>query len=164
MLALNMRMMLLMVFALAAVLMAAMTPSPADAAPSAWTVACDNPQTCRIQTSITNDQNQAVAMLALRKQTPDGKRLGELILPLGLHIPSGVVVKIDDGEAFPAQLVACGPGGCHAVFEATALVVAAMRDGYDFKTLIVNARNQQGVELTFSLVGFTAANTELSAR
>lgn len=138
--------------------------APAAAPASAWSIMCDRAETCRMETAITGDQGKTIAMLAIRKPTPDGRQLGEMILPLGLHIPSGVAVQIDEGDAFPAELIACGPGGCHAIFEATALVLASMRNGYDFKTRLVNARTLKPVGLKFSLIGFTKTSKDLAAR
>lgn len=137
---------------------------PAAKPESAWNVVCERAETCRMETAIVDDAGKTVALLAIRKPTPDGRQLGEMILPLGLHIPSGVGIQIDDGEAFGAELIACGPGGCHAIFEATALVMASMRNGYDFKTRIVNARTLKAVGLKFSLIGFTKTAKDLSEK
>ncbi len=39
-----------------------------------------------------------------------------------------------------------------------------MRNGYDFKTRLVNARTLKPVGLKFSLIGFTKTSKDLAAR
>lgn len=123
---------------------------------SEWTKRCDQGgSVCVVQTILkdANDRNAGALMIG---RTPDQGVVGELRLPTGIYIPSGVVVRVDEAISFQAQLITCGAGFCIANFKATDEVIAAMKKGASFVARVRDVRSGRAVDMPFSLIGFTA--------
>ena len=79
-------------------------------------------------------------------------------LPLGLYIPSGVTVKIDDKMTFRAELLDCqAKEGCRAVFMVQPATIDAMSSGKNLSFLIVDGSSRRALSFNYSLQGFAAA-------
>ena len=83
-------------------------------------------------------------------------------LPLGMRLPPGVQLQVDDNEAvrFPVQI--CLRSGCRADIELDSELVAQMRAGSEAVLTIADPQGR-GVELPLSLMGFSAALSDVSA-
>ena len=81
-------------------------------------------------------------------------------LPLGMLLPPGVQMQIDDNQPirFPVQL--CLASGCRADIELSDALVGQMRAGAEGVLTIVDPQGRN-VELPMSMLGFSAALDEL---
>jgi len=110
---------------------------------------------CAVSQQQVTQNRQTVLTVEIR---PDGDGLtGVMILPFGLALAKGVLLKVDD--AGPGDLIAfstCLPAGCLVPLQLDADMVAALRKGNTL-SLLVSDRGGQPLELAISLVGFAAA-------
>ncbi len=149
-------------------ILAMLLPHPA----AAWKTACDDKRCQLYQQIVRPSDNKLMSQLFFQK-IPDKNEsreqrfknvvrpnsvYGVLLLPLGLHIPSGVKVAVDDRLSFSADLVHCKPAeGCRATFVAQVATIDFMKRGGKFVVEIVDSDSGKRINLTFPLIGFTAA-------
>ncbi|MEX0386647.1 invasion associated locus B family protein [Spiribacter onubensis] len=83
-------------------------------------------------------------------------------LPLGMRLPPGVRLQVDDNEPiqFPVQL--CLGSGCRADIELGEALIGQMRAGAEAVLTIVDPQGRN-VEIPMSLLGFSAALDDLQA-
>jgi invasion protein IalB len=113
-----------------------------------------------------DEQGQTVLAIAVGK-VPSTNDPGMLIiLPLGIWLPPGVVLKIDGGEEVPARVERCERRGCQVELLLEPNVLAKLRAGREVNVLFQiydEAGEPQLVGVPFSLLGFTAALNEVMA-
>jgi invasion protein IalB len=129
-----------------------------------WSVDCrvaDGQKQCRLFQILRNSQaNQwlfEVEFLILR----DGKMEGTIVLPFGLKLNSGAVLKLDDqylGQGL--RFLTCVPAGCLLPVSFSMTGIDAMKNG---KILTVASRNLNDEIRAFkvSLDGFAAASARI---
>jgi invasion protein IalB len=134
-----------------------------------WTVACrvaDGQKQCGIAHAQGNTQTgQRVFMIELR--TPkDGKTEGMILMPFGVKLDSGVILKVDDKDLSQGlRFSTCIPQGC---LVPVSLPTAATETMKRAKTLTVASLNSgSGEVMAFSVplegfAGGTARAVELS--
>lgn len=83
-----------------------------------------------------------------------GEALAVFILPLNVFLPSGVVVRIDDGAPLMATFQICSVNGCRAVLPLDEEMLDALRAGIEATILVEDGRHNVR-RLTLSLRGFT---------
>jgi invasion protein IalB len=138
-----------------------------SASAAEWRTSC-NDTGCSLIREMTDDQGTTLARLYLRDVAEDGDETnlaGFTTLPLGIFIPSGVAVNVDDSLAFNAQLLECDTAlGCRAYFDMTPEILDAMKRGNEMSIGIVDAQSRRTIAFNFSLMGFTKAYGEFAAR
>ena len=65
-----------------------------------------------------------------------------MLLPLGLQIPPGTRVAVDQGQPMSGPYAACFMNGCFADYEATADLISRMKQGQNLVIQGVNVNNQ----------------------
>jgi invasion protein IalB len=156
-------------FVLATSLSAAATTLPGNAsslteAHDDWIVRCavaNDLVSCAAQQEQTSAQTKQ-RILGIEVDTAGGKSMGTLVMPFGLQLSKGVILKIGDkltSQALPFQT--CLPTGCVVPFEIGKEWEAAMRSG---DTLAVTASGVNGQDARFavSLKGFSSAIDRIS--
>ncbi len=93
---------------------------------------------------------------AIRHVEGQDKEALMVMVPLGMALPPGVQVKVDDKEPIKLQFTLCHAAGCTAEGEATKAVLDEMKTG---KQLVVAAINLAGKAIGFPvpLTGFDKA-------
>ena len=95
----------------------------------------------------------------------EGKELYAIImLPLGLNIQSGAIIKADDGEYTPLIIQTCTNEGCRSVGQVSKDLLWGFRQGKVLKVAFVPFRSTKTLVVEASLTGFTAAYKALTAR
>lgn len=152
----------------AAPLLAQQTPpaaTPAAKAPapqSNWITRCSS-QTragsldCTVEQSIVKtDTRQTVALF--RVQVPAETRAPIMViqLPLGLFIPAGLGLQIDDQKASAQPIHTCDAGGCYVTGPLAADLLGQLQAG---KTLRLRFQNlsKETIDVSMPLEGFAAA-------
>jgi len=139
----------------------------ANAQDENWQTACDDNR-CQLFSEIKNDQGTTLARLYLQnmaQEKDDASVIAIASLPLGVYIPSGVAVDVDDDMVFKAQLLECREDeGCRAAFDLRPKILDAMKKGNEMTIAIVDGRTRRAISFNFSLQGFTAAYRDFSAR
>ena len=85
-----------------------------------WQIRCDNPpgaqtEQCALIQSVTAEDRPNVGLSVIVLKTADQKtRLLRVLAPLGVLLPSGLGLKIDQTDIGRAGFVRCLPNGCVA--------------------------------------------------
>lgn len=92
--------------------------------------------------------------VAYPRQQPD-QAVAVMTLPLGVYLPPGVTVQIDQGTPIKVAIERCEAVGCKAGFALEEQVLAAMRRGVKANVTFSDLRRQP-LTIPVSLRGFTA--------
>jgi invasion protein IalB len=85
-----------------------------------WQIRCDTPpgaktEQCALIQSVTAEDRSNVGLTVIVLKTADAKsRLMRVVAPLGVLLPSGLGLKIDQADIGRAGFVRCLPNGCVA--------------------------------------------------
>jgi invasion protein IalB len=128
------------------------------------TVAQGKPEACEMLQDVANEKGRVLLMMVGR--VPNMDTPGMLILlPLGIALPPGVSLKIDDGDRRPIELKLCAKEGCHA--EQAPLkpdLLSALKAGSKGTVsfyVFTRQGKQQQVNIPVSFLGFSAALAEV---
>ena len=155
------------------VLAMAFASEPSRAAPEDgkkfgdWSVKCDeNAQNtaagkCFIAHQVSNNQtNQTVMVIAIGYVEADKLPVAVVTLPLGIRLPPGVGVQVDQGEGLKYPFERCLPDGCQVQFRLSEAQINSFQNGIAGKVLFQDPTGRDGA-FPFSLKGFTAAFNSL---
>ena len=124
-----------------------------------WQVRCDTPpgaqgEQCALMQSVTAEDRANVGLTVIVLKTPDQKsRLMRVIAPMGVLLPSGLGLKIDQQDVGRAGFVRCLPNGCVAEVVMDETLVKQMRAGQT-ATFIIFQTPEEGIGFPMSLKGF----------
>lgn len=134
-----------------------------------WVVRCaDDPNNqarggCFIVQNVINNVDQKPVMqIAIGYLAEDPTPAAIFTLPLGVRLPPGALIAIDDKEGVRVPFERCMPDGCKVQFRMNPDQVAAFKAGNGGKLTIQDAAGR-GLAIPFSLKGFTAALNALSS-
>jgi invasion protein IalB len=113
------------------------------------------------------DSEERTIMLVAVGQVPGTSDLGLLIiLPLGILLPAGVTLQVDDGAEVPLQVDRCERQGCRIEMLLEPELMSRLKSGREAKVFF-EAHDPQGerqrLGVPISLLGFTAALNEVAA-
>lgn len=116
-----------------------------------WVLACD-PRPCELTQSARNDAAGEVVKITLARREQGLFAL--VAVPLGISLPAGITLRIDQGASSTHQFATCTVGGCFSAIPLAGKQLRAWKQG---KTLQVEFRdgNGQPVGIAISLMGLT---------
>jgi len=141
------------------------TPAPqADAAPAppGWVARCssasrDAPLECAIeQTAVLTKTGQLIVLLNIRVASDTRQPIAVIQLPLGLNLPAGAKLQVDDGKVSDLQIQTCEQRGCYANSPIAADMLAAMKSGKQLKVSFQNL-GKETITIPMPLTDFAAA-------
>ncbi|MDE1566825.1 invasion associated locus B family protein [Aquabacter sp. P-9] len=124
-----------------------------------WQIRCDTPpgaqgEQCVLLQSVQAEDRPNVGLTVIVLKTADQKsRLLRVLAPLGVLIPSGLGLKIDDQDVGRAGFVRCLPNGCVAEVVMDDALVNRLRNGKQ-ATFIIFQTPEEGIGIPLSLNGF----------
>jgi len=124
-----------------------------------WQVRCDTPpgaqgEQCALIQSVTAEDRANVGLTVIVLKTADQKsRLMRVVAPVGVLLPSGLGLKIDQADVGRAGFVRCLPNGCVAEVVMDDNLVKQMRAGQT-ATFIIFQTPEEGIGFPISLKGF----------
>jgi invasion protein IalB len=124
-----------------------------------WQVRCDTPpgaqsEQCALIQSVTAEDRANVGITVILLKTADQKsRLMRVVAPLGVLIPSGLGLKIDNQDVGRAGFVRCLPNGCVAEVILDEKLIGQMRAGQT-ATFIIFQTPEEGIGFPMALKGF----------
>lgn len=125
-----------------------------------WQIRCDTPpgaqnQQCALIQSVTAEDRQNVGLTVIVLKTADGRdHILRVLAPLGVLLPTGLGLKIDDTDIGRAQFIRCLPNGCVAEVIIDEELVKTLENG-DLATFIIFQTPEEGIGIPMSLGGFT---------
>ncbi|MCW2314924.1 Invasion protein IalB, involved in pathogenesis [Rhodoblastus acidophilus] len=124
-----------------------------------WEMRCETPpgaarEQCALMQSVAADDKPNVNLVVIVLKTADGKsRLLRVIAPLGVLLPSGLGLKIDQTDIGRAGFVRCLPSGCVAEVVMDDKLLDQMRGGAT-GTFIIFQTPEEGIGIPLTLTGF----------
>ncbi|KJC59027.1 invasion protein B [Bradyrhizobium sp. LTSPM299] len=122
-------------------------PSPADAAPAAnpgWVARCtsasrDAPLECAMeQTAVLSKTGQLVVLVNIRIPGDTRTPVALIQLPLGLNLPVGARLQVDEGKTVDVPVQTCEARGCYINTPVGADILAALKSGKQLKVSFQN--------------------------
>jgi invasion protein IalB len=126
---------------------------------SDWQVRCDTPpgaqgEQCALIQSVTAEDRANIGLTVIVLKTADQKsRLMRVVAPMGVLLPSGLGLKIDQDDVGRAGFVRCLPNGCVAEVVMDETLIKQMRTG-ETATFIIFQTPEEGIGFPMSLKGF----------
>ncbi|SIT65746.1 Invasion protein IalB, involved in pathogenesis [Ectothiorhodosinus mongolicus] len=93
--------------------------------------------------------------------TPNGQRLLQIVMPLGIDLRSGIAITIDEGEEIQLPYQTCLPDGCLVLFPLDDTWFNRMRAGNELRIGFRGFGQSEVLVIEKSLRGFTAASNGL---
>jgi len=124
-----------------------------------WQIRCDTPpgakaEQCALIQSVTAEDRANVGLTVIVLKTADQKsRLMRVVAPLGVLLPSGLGLKIDQADIGRAGFVRCLPNGCIAEVVMDDELIKKLRNGKT-ATFIIFQTPEEGIGFPMSLAGF----------
>lgn len=146
-------------------------PAPAPTQPQAdgaaaqqpgWIARCtspsrDAPLECAIeQNAVLTKTGQTIVLINIRIPTDTRTPVALLQLPLGLNLPVGAKLQVDDGKPVDLQIQTCENRGCYASTPIAPDLLAALRSGKQLKISFQNMAKET-IAIPMPLNDFAAA-------
>jgi invasion protein IalB len=137
--------------------------APANApAPPGWAARCtsasrDAPLECAMeQTAVLSKTGQLIVLINIRVPSDTHTPVVLVQLPLGLNLPVGAKLQVDDGKAVDLQIQTCENRGCYASTMIAPELLTALRSGKQLKLSFQNL-NKETITIPMPLADFAAA-------
>jgi invasion protein IalB len=138
-------------------------PAPPNAAASpGWAVRCssasrDAPLECAMeQNAVFSKTGQLVALVNIRVPSDTHTPVALVQLPLGLNLPAGAKLQVDDGKTVDLQIQTCETRGCFANTPVAPDLLAALKSGKQLKISFQNLA-KEAITIPMPLADFAAA-------
>jgi len=124
-----------------------------------WQIRCDTPpgaqgEQCALIQSVTAEDRPNVGLTVIVLKTADQKsKLMRVLAPLGVLLPSGLGLKINQADIGRAGFVRCLPNGCVAEVIMDDNLLKQLRTGQT-ATFIIFQTPEEGIGIPVSLKGF----------
>jgi len=147
----------------AACLIAVMTcPAAAQGAVKSvhgdWQIRCDTPagaqaeQCALIQSVVAEDRSNAGLTVIILKTADQKSKLMRVVAPLGVLLPSGLGLKLDNADVGRAGFVRCLPNGCVAEVVMDDKLLGQLKTAKT-ATFIIFETPEEGIGFPLSLKG-----------
>jgi invasion protein IalB len=115
------------------------------------------PFVCSVEeTIVLTGTGQAVASVFVRADPEAKKLLMAIRVPVGLYLPAGLSIKVDDGNAQSVPLQTCDLQGCYAETEIGPAMATALKTGKQLSIICQDPSKKQ-IILPLTLDGFATA-------
>lgn len=132
----------------------------------AWQVVCKDPPpgakngVCALVQSVTAEDRDNIGLTVYFQRFSNGTRVLRVFAPLGILLPPGLGLKIDDKDVGHAPFQRCHTFACYAQVVVDDALVEQLKTG---KTaiFIIFQTEEAGIGIPISLAGFKEALDEL---
>lgn len=141
---------------------AAAASSNDNTLPSHWTSRCvsdarNTALDCAVeQSAVVTQTGQLIAAVTIRLPPDTHRPVIMIQLPVGLFLPAGVTVQVDEGKPQQIVLQTCDLKGCYAGSPLSEETIAAMKAGKRFAVSFQNA-GKENITIPFGLSNFAEA-------
>lgn len=124
-----------------------------------WQIRCDTPagsqtEQCVLMQFVTAEDRDNVGLTVIVLKTADRQaRIMRVLAPLGVLLPSGLGLRIDQTDMGRAGFVRCLPNGCVAEVILSDQLLGTLRNGQT-ATFIISQTPEEGIGIPISLAGF----------
>jgi len=130
--------------------------------PPGWIARCtsasrDAPLECAIeQNAVLTKTGQTIVLINIRIAPDTRTPVALLQLPLGLNLPLGAKLQVDEGKTIDLQIQTCENRGCYASTPVTPDLLAALRSSKQLKVSFQNMAKET-IAIPMPLNDFAAA-------
>ncbi|MGE3702507.1 MAG: invasion associated locus B family protein [Hyphomicrobiaceae bacterium] len=127
-----------------------------------WQVVCKPPppgaknEVCALVQSVTAEDRNNIGLTVYFQKFSDGKRVLRVFAPLGVLLPPGLGLKIDDKDVGHAPFVRCHNFACYAQVVAENTLIEQLKNGKT-AVFIIFQTEEAGIGIPISLAGFSQA-------
>ena len=107
------------------------------------------------QTAVLSKTGQLIVLVNIRVPADTRAPVALVQLPLGLHLPGGAKLQVDDGKATDLQIQTCENRGCYAGSPIAPDLLAALRSGKQLKVSFQNL-GKENITIPIPLTDFAA--------
>jgi invasion protein IalB len=97
-----------------------------------------------------------VAAVVVRTQSDMRDPMMTIRIPVGLYLPAGLNIQVDDGKLQPVQLQTCDLQGCYAETQISSSLLAILKGGKRLSILCKNM-DKKDIVLPLTLDNFAEA-------
>ena len=132
-----------------------------------WQVVCKPPapgskaETCALVQSVTAEDRSNVGLTVYFQRFSNGTRVLRVFAPLGVLLPAGIGLKIDDKDVGNAPFLRCQNFACYAQVVAEDKLVEQLKTGKT-AVFIIFQTEEAGIGIPISLAGFDKALAALN--
>jgi invasion protein IalB len=125
-----------------------------------WQMRCDTPagaqeEQCALIQNVTADDRENVGLSVIVLKTADkNSRLLRVLAPLGVLLPMGLGLRVDDADVGRAGFVRCLPNGCIVEVVMQDDLIDKMKTG-NAATFVIFQTPEEGIGIPISLNGFS---------
>jgi invasion protein IalB len=125
-----------------------------------WQIRCDTPpgaqseQCALIQSVVAEDRSNAGLTVIVLKTADQKSRLMRVVAPLGVLLPSGLGLKLDNQDVGRAGFVRCLPNGCVAEVVMDDKLLGQLKSAKT-ATFIIFETPEEGIGFPLSLNGLS---------
>lgn len=131
-----------------------------------WQIVCKDPppgakkEVCALVQSVTAEDRNNIGLTVYFQNFSNGTRVLRIFAPLGVLLPPGLGLKIDDKDVGNAPFLRCHSFACYAQVVVEDTLIEQLKKG---KTaiFIIFQTEEAGIGIPISLAGFSAALKEL---
>ncbi|MEP1931776.1 MAG: invasion associated locus B family protein [Roseibium sp.] len=126
-----------------------------------WQMRCDAPpgasgEQCALVQNVTAADRENVGLSVIILRTADKQaRILRVLAPLGVLLPSGLGLRVDNADIGRAAFVRCLPNGCIAEVILEDELLTKLKAGSQ-ATFIIFQTPEEGIGIPISLNGFSA--------
>jgi invasion protein IalB len=127
-----------------------------------WQVVCKPPppgaknEVCALVQSVTAEDRNNIGLTVYFQKFSDGKRVLRVFAPLGVLLPPGLGLKIDDKDVGHAPFVRCHNFACYAQVVVENPLIEQLKNGKT-AVFIIFQTEEAGIGIPISLAGFSQA-------
>ena len=132
-----------------------------------WQVVCKPPppgaknEVCALVQSVTAEDRNNVGLTVYFQKFTDGKRVLRVFAPLGVLLPPGLGLKIDDKDVGHAPFLRCHTFACYAQVVVEDALIEQLKKGKT-AVFIIFQTEEAGIGIPISLAGFGQALAALN--
>ena len=132
-----------------------------------WQVVCKPPppgaknEICALVQSVTAEDRNNIGLTVYFQKFSDGRRVLRVFAPLGVLLPPGLGLKIDDKDVGHAPFVRCHSFACYAQVVAEPPLIEQLKNGKT-AVFIIFQSEEAGIGIPISLAGFSQALASLN--
>ena len=130
--------------------------------PPGWVARCaaasrEAPLECAVEeTAVLQKTGQVIVLVNIRVASDTRQPVALVQLPLGLNVPVGGKMQVDEGKAYDLQIQTCEQRGCYASLPIAPDMLAALRGGKQLKVSFQNL-GKETITIPMPLTDFAPA-------
>jgi invasion protein IalB len=108
------------------------------------------------QTAVLSKTGQLIVLVNIRVPSDTHSPVALVQLPLGLNLPGGAKLQVDEGKVLDVQIQTCEARGCYASAPIAPDLLAALRSGKQLKVSFQNL-GKETITIPMPLADYAAA-------